>query len=77
MIEELERGENMQEAKIVNGITLGKLAKFAKDRFDESVRASGRAEMYSVNFYALKADADYWGRLEEISQAASELEGKN
>lgn len=69
LIEELERKENAQEANIIRGITLGKLAEFARNRFEESARALGR-EDNSMSRVA----AEYWSRLEEITRSASELE---
>lgn len=73
LIEELERKENTQEANIVRGITLGKLAEFAGDRFEESAKAKGRA-VGNAEFYRLSTVADYWSRLEEITRSAAELQ---
>lgn len=73
LIEELERNKNIQEADIVRGITLGKLAGFARERFEESAKAKGRAAG-SAEFYTLSTVADYWSRLEEITRSASELQ---
>lgn len=73
-VDVLERYEAASEANIVRGITLVKLAGFAKERFEESFRALGRADMTSQNFYNLKYDTNRWSKLEEITRSAAELE---
>lgn len=76
LIDDLKQSGKAQEIEVVRGITLNKLADFAKDQHENFARASGREEIGSPSLRDLRYKAEYWLRLEQISRSAADLERK-
>ncbi len=59
---------------IVAGLTLGKVADHAKEKFNESSRKSGQELPGSTGEKHARSAADFWSRVQQITRAASELD---
>lgn len=74
VIEEMNNTGKAKPAQAGEGVTLGKLADFAKERHEAFAKDVGRSEINSQEFQNSRTFAEYWSRLEEITRSASELQ---
>lgn len=60
---------------ILEGLTLGKVAEMARNKFEELARQKGRMipDPNDMDYQEISAKAEYWSRVEQIAKGASEM----
>ena len=71
------RAQKPDEAEIIKSLTYEEMSEFAKGRFEEFSKESGRAVPFSDRQKKMQSGADYWGWVEQVTQEAEDQEKKN
>lgn len=69
--------QKADEAEIIKHLTYTEMAEFAKGRFDEFSKESGRAVPFSDRQKQMQGLADYWGWVGQVTSEAEDQEKKN
>lgn len=69
--------QKADEAEIIKSLTYKEMAEFAKGRFDEFSKESGRAVPFSAMQEQVQGLADYWAWVEQVTKEAEDQEKKN